>query len=113
MHVFDAFYWMRLAWESILDVADGDGGEAEFDEAQNLGHVRVALLHEADALLLVDVADGLGGVPYVVSGDREHPDYPVSEARRSPRENSSILIGLGAFQSLGSPRALRRRLGET
>ena len=29
---------------------EGMGGEAEFDEAQNPGHVWVALLHEADVL---------------------------------------------------------------
>ena len=44
---------------------------------------------------------------------RERPDYLVSEVRQSPRENIYILIGLGALQSLGSPRALRRRLGKT
>ena len=39
--------------------------------------------------------------------------FPVLEARRSPKENSSMLIGFGVFQSLGSPRPLRKRLGET
>ena len=44
---------------------------------------------------------------------RERLAYPVLEDRRSPKENSSMLIGFGAFQSLGSPRPLRKRLGET
>ena len=39
--------------------------------------------------------------------------YPVLEARQSLRENRPMLIGLGAFRSLGSPRALRKRPGET
>ena len=76
-------------------------------------HVDLDVFFIQVRVLLVDVADGLGGVPYVVSGDREHPDFPVSEARQSRRENRSILIGLRTFRSLGGPRALRRRLGET
>ena len=46
---------------------------------------------------------------------REHPDYPVSDVGSSPKSEGkqNDVDKLGNFQSLGSPRALRQRLGET
>ena len=38
---------------------------------------------------------------------------PVRQARQRPMGNRLILMGLKAFRSFGSPRALRKRLGET